>query len=276
MLFWGMTLISALVGIGGWLLSGKGLAGIWLAPLAFAGSFLSLLVVAFLFIWVVCLLIDQKKPQDHDSKFHRTLVYLYADLLIKLGRIHIHTRGMEQKPKSGRFLLVCNHISDVDPGIILAHFKESQLSFITKRENTSMFLVGPMMHKILCQPLNRENDREALKTILNCIRLIKEDEVSIAVFPEGYICGDELLRHLKPGVFKIAQKAQVPIVVCTLKNARSIFKNVARLKPTEVDLHLLKTIQPEEYSGMTTVEIADWIYQMMAQDLGPELVAQEE
>ncbi len=275
MLFWGMTLISALVGIGGWLLSDTGLTGLWLVPAAFAGSFLALLVAAFLFIWVVCLLIDQKKPQTHDSKFHRNLAYLYADLLITIGRVRVHTTGMEQTPETGRFLLVCNHISDVDPGIILAEFKKSQLAFITKRENTSMFLVGPMMHKLLCQPLNRENDREALKTILNCIRLLKEDEVSIAVFPEGYICGDELLRHLKPGVFKIAQKAQVPIVVCTIQNARSVFKNLKKLKPTDVQLHLLKTIQPEEYAGMTTVDIADMVYRMMAEDLGPELIAKE-
>lgn len=275
MLFWGMTLISLLVGIGGWLLSGMGITGLWLVPVAFLGSFLFLLLMAFLFIWAVCLCIDQKKPQDHDSKFHRNLAYLYADLLITIGRIRIHTKGLEQTPQSGRFLLVCNHISDIDPGIILAKFKKSQLAFITKRENTSMFLVGPMMHKLLCQPLNRENDREALKTILNCIRLIKEDEVSIAVFPEGYICGDELLRHLKPGVFKIAQKAQVPIVVCTIKDARKIFDNLKRMKPSDVDLHLLKTIQPEEYAGMTTVDIANWVYQMMAEDLGPELIAQE-
>lgn len=275
MLFWGMTLLSLLVGIGGWLLSGGAAGMLWLVPVAFLGSFLFLLLVAFLFIWVVCLCIDQKKPQTHDSKFHRNVAYLYADLLITLGRIRIHTSGLEQTPQSGRFLLVCNHISDIDPGILLAKFKKSQLAFISKRENTSMFLVGPMMHKLMCQPLNRENDREALKTILNCIRLIKEDEVSIAVFPEGYICGDELLRHLKPGVFKIAQKAQVPIVVCTIKGARRIFGNLKKLKPSDVDLHLLKTIQPEEYAGMTTVDIASWVYQLMAEDLGPELIAQE-
>lgn len=275
MLFWGMTLISLLVGVGGWLLSGGAAAMLWLVPVAFLGSFLFLLLLAFLFIWAVCLCVDQEKPQTHDSKFHRNLAYLYADLLITIGRIRIHTKGLEQTPASGRFLLVCNHISDIDPGIILAKFKKSQLAFISKRENSSMFLVGPMMHKLMCQPLNRENDREALKTILNCIRLIKEDEVSIAVFPEGYICGDELLRHLKPGVFKIAQKAQVPIVVCTIKGARRIFGNLKKLKPSDVDLHLLKTIQPEEYAGMTTVDIANWVYQLMADDLGPELIAQE-
>ena len=37
------------------------------------------------------------------------------------------------------------------------------------------------------QMLNRENDREALKTIVTCIRLLKDDEVSIGVFPEGGI-----------------------------------------------------------------------------------------
>ena len=65
-------------------------------------------------------------------------------------------------------------------------------------------------------------------------------------------------------------------MVCTLTNTNHIIKNFLRLKPTDVDLHLIKTIQPEEYAGMTTVEIADMVYHMMAEDLGPERVSQEE
>ena len=131
------------------------------------------------------------------------------------------------------------------------------------------------MHKILCQPINRENDREALKTILKCIQIIKEDKASIAVFPEGYIQPDKKLHHFRPGVFKIATKTKVPIVVCTLQGTMHVLRNFLHLKPSTVDLHLLKVIYPEEYESLTTVELADRIYQMMAEDLGPDLVAQE-
>lgn len=272
----GMTVLSLLATLGVCVGSNAGLNSLWLAPVSFLGSFLSLIILAFLFLLGASLLANPQKPQQHDSLFYRKLIGLYLELLIPLVRVRVHTKGLEQTPQSGRFLLVCNHLHEADPVLLLHFFRKSQLSFITKQEVQSMFLVGRLMHKILCQPVNRENDREALKTIINCIRLIKEDEVSVAVFPEGYIKPDRKLHRFRSGVFKIATKTGVPIVVCTLTNTNHIIKNFLRLKPTDVDLHLIKTIQPEEYAGMTTVEIADMVYHMMAEDLGPERVSQEE
>jgi 1-acyl-sn-glycerol-3-phosphate acyltransferase len=133
-----------------------------------------------------------------------------------------------------------------------------------------MFLVGDAMHKIMCQLINRENDREALKTILKCIQLIKDDEVSIGVFPEGGIKGDGKLHHLKGGVFKIAQKAGVPIVVCTLKGTSELFRNMKRLRRTPIRLHLVDVIPAEEVAAANTVALSDKIYAMMLEDLGPE------
>ena len=248
----------------------------WHLPVGILGIIVLLATLAFLFIWVLCLCVDQSKPQTKDSRFYRGVMNFYIRVLIPLLRVRVHTEGLEQAPKSGRFLLVCNHLHECDPVILLRYFRKSQLAFINKRESTKMFIAGPMMHKIMCQPINRENDKEALKTIINCIRLINEDKVSIGVFPEGYIRPDRLLRRFRSGVFKIAQKTKVPIVVCTIRNTHHVLKNAMHLKPTDVDLHLIKTIQPEEYAEMTTVELGEWIYQMMAADLGPDLVAQEQ
>lgn len=257
------------------LLAKKPMHAPWRIPLGLVASILLIAVAAFLFLWIACLFVNQKKPQRKDNRFYRGMMYVYIWVVMKVLRVHVHTKGMEQVPKKGRFLLVCNHLSDADPVILMYFFRKSQLAFITKQENTSMFIVGPLMHKTMCQPINRENDREALKTILECIRLIKEDEVSIAVFPEGYIREDGLLHHFRSGVFKIAQKTKVPIVVCTLKNPKEIFTNLPKLKPTEVWLNLVKTISPEEYEGLNTVQIADVVYDLMAKDLGVDLVAEE-
>ena len=251
------------------------LTWLWLMPVCFVGGFLVLAGLAFGFLWLMCKLVDQSKPQEQDSKFYRTLMHLYVDAALTIARVTVNTRGLEQTPKSGRFLLVSNHIDNIDPALLLTYFRKSQLAFISKQEVRDFFLVGKLMHKLLCQPINRENDREALKTILKCIQIIKEDKASIAVFPEGYIQPDKKLHHFRPGVFKIATKTKVPIVVCTLKGTPTVVSNFVHLKPSTVDLHLLKVIYPEEYENLTTVELADRIYQMMAEDLGPDLVAQE-
>lgn len=164
---------------------------LWLAPLLYAADCLILFLLAFLFLCIVCALVDLNKPQEEDSRFYRAVMHLYIEALITLVRLKVEVSGLEKTPREGRFLLVCNHQNEADPGILLHYFKKSQLAFISKRENANMFAVGKFMHKILCQLVNRENDREALKTILKCIQLIKEDKVSIGAFPEGGHQGKE-------------------------------------------------------------------------------------
>lgn len=248
---------------------------LWLLPALFVAFDLALTLIAFGFLWFVCKLVDLDKPQEHDSKFYRSIMYVYIEALISLVLVRIHTKGLEQAPKEGRFLLVCNHLFIADPGILLHCFKSSQLAFVTKQENQSMFIVGKIMHKILCQPINRENDRQALKAILKCIQLIKDDEVSICAFPEGYTSKDGKLHPFRPGVFKIAQKANVPIVVCTIQNTRKILPNLKKGKHTDVELHLVGVIPEEELKERSTVEISDRVYQMMIGDLGPDFLPEE-
>ena len=249
------------------------LTWLWLLPLTAVGSLLVLILLTFGFLMILCKRVDQDVPQEEDDRLYRVVTDLIIESVLPVLRIHVKKSGLEKMPKDGRFLLVCNHTDNSDPIILLYCLAKYQLAFISKRENRDMFVIGPMMHKIQCQLINRENDREALKTILTCIRILKEDKASVAVFPEGGIDDDLLLHHFRPGVFKIAQKANVPIVVCTLKNTKVVVKNLMKWKRSDVQMKVLEVIPAEELKGITTVDIADRCYRLMAEDLGPDLAA---
>lgn len=249
-----------------------GLAFLWLLPAAFVGIFLMLAALAFGVFVLICAFIDPEKPRQEDSRWFRAMVLTYVDAVLKVLPIQIRTEGLEKIPTQGRFLLVCNHLDNIDPAFLLHCFPKSQLAFVAKQETKNMFLVNKALPMLLCQHINRENDREALKTILKCIGLLKEDKVSVAIFPEGRINKYRKLAHFRPGVFKIAQKAQVPIVVCTIRNTHNVIKRLLKLKGSTVDVHLLGVVPAEEIAGKNTVEVAERIYAMMAQDLGPENV----
>ena len=265
------------------LLAAAGAAGLyfatgslWTVPVGFVGIWLLLAAAWFCMILIMAKRVDMDAEQTCDSPFYRRVIGLTAAALIPLLGVRVHTQGLEQTPSSGRFLLVCNHLHDVDPAFLLRYFPKSQLAFIAKQEVQQMFLVGPFLKKVLGQFVNRENDRQSLRVILNCIRIIKEDQASIAVFPEGYVSLNRRLHQFRPGVFKIAQKAEVPIVVCTLRNTHTVMPNVKRLKRSDVHLHLVGVIPAEELRGVTTVDIAHRVHAMMARDLGPDLVEPEE
>ena len=251
---------------------------LWLLPVGYIGSFLLLVVLGFGALLIVCARIDPDKTRDKDTPWFRWLVMQIVELIIKVVPVRVNATGLEKIPTDGRFLLVSNHLDNIDPAFFYYCFPKSQLAFVGKQETKNMFLVNKIMPKLLCPTINRENDREALKTILQCISLLKNDTVSIAVFPEGYINPYRKLAHFRPGVFKIAQKANVPIVVCTLQGTNHVISRLLKCKGSTVHLHLLDVIPPEEIQNKTTVEVAETIYAMMAADLGPEnvLTAAEE
>ena len=257
----------------GWIDSFAKVSWLWLFPVSWLGSFLGIIVLVFLLVLAMCAVVDLEKEENEDNRFYRMVLYWIADAAHTVLQVRVHTEGLEKIPADGRVMLVSNHLDNVDPVIIMHQVKKKQtLAFIAKREVASMFVVGKFMHKILCQRVNRENDREALKTILKCIDIIKKDKASVAVFPEGGIKGGNVLHPFRHGVFKIALRTQVPIVVCTLWGTQDIIHNGLRLKPTDVQFHVLDVVQPETYKGMTAVELGHLVHDMMAKDLGPDRV----
>ena len=244
------------------------LAWLWMVPVFFVLLWLLLTVAAFGVLIIALNRVDQEVPQEQDSPFFRTMAKLFVPFIKTVVGLRVDTAGLEKTPKEGRFMLVCNHLDDSDPAVLLHYFRNDQLAFISKRENKDMLIVGKLMHALQCQLVNRENDREALKCILKCIEILKNDRASIAVFPEGYESKDGRLLPFRPGVFKIAQKAQVPIVVCTLQGTENVIRNLKKLKPLpRVKLHLLEVIPAEELTGKTTVEIAQRVRAIMRSDL---------
>lgn len=249
-----------------------GLTWLWLLPLVSVGVFFLLAALWFLLIVLMAKSVDMEKEQEGDSPIFRRVIRLTVAAVIPILGVRVHTKGFDRELPKGRFLLVCNHLHDIDPAFLLWKFPQSGLAFIAKREVQQMPLVGQFLKKTQGQFVNRENDREALKCILSCIRLVKEDKASIGVFPEGWVSLDRLLHPFRPGVFKIAQKANVPVVVCTLRDTYKVMDKVKKLRRADVHLHLAGIITAEEVQSMTTVDVAHLAHKMMAEDLGSELV----
>lgn len=266
-----ITLLSLILAVVG------GFSGnFFLIPVYFIGHFVALFLLAIVYCVVICAFVDMKKEVETDSKFYRANMYLYVEFLMNVLRVKVTATGLEKIPTEGRFLLVCNHQHMADPGILLHFFKKSQLAFISKKENEKLPIINKFLHMTLCQSIERDNDRQGLLVILKCIQLLKEDLVSVAVFPEGGTNHDRLLHSFRPGAFKIAQKAQVPIVVCTMDGTEPLFRNLKTYKKTPVRLNLVDVIPAEELAEQTTTQIAQRVYDMMLADLGEEFRAPEE
>ncbi|MBQ1838945.1 MAG: 1-acyl-sn-glycerol-3-phosphate acyltransferase, partial [Ruminococcus sp.] len=102
--------------------------------------------------------------------------------------------------------------------------------------------------------------------IQRAISLIKNDVASVAVYPEGTRNYGEGLLPFHAAVLKIAQKAEVPIVVMTVQGTYEIQKNYP-WKRSEVKMDILDVLPPEEIKGVKTNVLADKIAEMMLNNL---------
>ncbi len=242
----------------------------WLVPLLFVAFFIGFILLHAIVFILSFLFVSYDSPQDRGAKYYRFLAKITVPLLLKLARVEVNLRGLdvENVPSDTRLLFVCNHKHDFDPIIMLSVFGDYEIGFIGKKEIfEKMFLVGKIMHKLYGMPIDRENNREGAKTIIKAIKILKEDKASIGLFPEGYTnkVNDELL-PFRNGAFKIAYKADVPIVVCTVKGTREIPKRMFR-KKTVIDFCIADVIYQKDFMELTTQELGDKIHNIMEKEL---------
>ncbi len=233
-------------------------------PLIFIGLFLGFIIMHVIFFVLAVVLVRKKEVTKKSETFYRTLVKYSLPMVFKLFGVKINISGIEKVPEDTRFLLVCNHQHDFDPAIIYYALPDSEIAFIGKKEiYTEMPFIANIMGKLKCLPIDRENNREAAKTIVNAAKLIKSGENSVALFPEGYTNKtDGDLLPFRNGAFKIAYKAEVPIVACAINNTRSIVKNLFR-RTTTVDFRVLEVVYPEQFIDLHTAEVGDKLYDVM-------------
>ena len=225
-----------------------------------------ILIALFLSYWVFIVIcscfVDTKKLYDKHSGFYRWLLVSSTWHLVFVGRVHFHTKGMEKIPKDKRFLLVCNHRSKLDPITSWYLLKDYDLSFISKEENFHVPCWGRLIRRCCFLPIDRENPRNAMKTIDMAANLMKDDQVSIAVYPEGTRNFGEGLLPFHNGIFKIAQKAGVPIVICGIKGADKMKDNFP-LHGTDIYFEVLDVLSAEEAKAQRCNDIGDHARNLM-------------
>ncbi|MBO4501187.1 MAG: 1-acyl-sn-glycerol-3-phosphate acyltransferase [Clostridia bacterium] len=242
-------------------------SAVWLVPVLFIGTFLALCAVYTVFFVICGRAVNLKKPVTKNSRFYRGLVDLTLPSLFKIARVKVISTGTDKAEGVFPATVVCNHIHAIDPAVILKELPELRLGFIGKKEiYTEMPFVARFMHKLCCLPLDRENTREAAKTILQAIDLIKKKTVSIGVFPEGYTSPDGELHEFRNGAFKIATKSECPIIVCTVIGTDEAVKHLFRKKNT-VYFDVLEVIPADEVRALSTAELSERIHKTMAQNI---------
>ena len=150
-------------------------AELWKCALAFALAFLALSALFVLCAAVVSLFIDKSWPRKKQNPLCRFFVRYGGELGCFYCGVRVHVSGTEKLPKDERFLLVANHRSLFDPLSIFHALGAYNIAFISKPSNLRIPVLGRLALGDCFLPIDRENDREALKSILCAADYLKRD-----------------------------------------------------------------------------------------------------
>ncbi len=239
-------------------------AGLW-CLLGFAA-----LNILFVIFWVaVAQTVDDTKPIERQKPIYRRGVAIIAGWLCWWTRVRVKLSGADKLPTEGRFVLICNHRSGFDPVVTAASLREYNLAFISKPSNLKLLYVGKLAYGAGFLPIDRENDRAALKTILTAADYLKKDFCSMVIYPEGTRSKTGALLPFHAGSFKIAQKANVPLAIACISGTDQIRHRWLFLS-TRVELRILELLPAERVKAMSTQELATYSREKIEEALGLE------
>ena len=90
-------------------------------------------------------------------------------------------------------------------------------------------------------PIDRKNPRKAIPAINRAAKLLRQQEVSAGIYPDGTRSKNGQLLPFHKGVFKIAHKAEAPIVVLCVTGTEKISKRTP-FRRTDVYLDVLAAL----------------------------------
>lgn len=142
---------------------------------------------------------------------------------------------------SGPTLLACNHLSGLDPFLVVAACRHP-IRFMIAQEEYERFGLQWLFRAAGCIPVTRLGRVEnAFRTSLTALH---NGEV-VLLFPEGGINRtDQPLRKLKPGIIKLAKMANVPITALRVDGMRGQGHTVpAIMLPSQSRLTVLAELE---------------------------------
>jgi 1-acyl-sn-glycerol-3-phosphate acyltransferase len=143
--------------------------------------------------------------------------------------------GVEHLPRSGPFIVVANHCSNLDP-LMMGWATGNQIGrvvhFMAKIEMRGWPVIGWLATQAGVYFVRRgERDRAAQRFSLETLAAGKP----IAIFPEGTRSKDGRLKEGKPGTALIAMRSGAPIVPAGISGTHRIFPGRSRWPhPTRV------------------------------------------
>lgn len=237
----------------------------WSLIFIFIGFFFAYFILWLIFLAVVIMFHRRNRAVVKPKWFYNINIRWACQLMRVFYNVTTKYEVKKALPEDGKYLLVVNHQSNLDPIVSMARLGKWRLAYIMKKEIRNIPVAGRWLHASGYFYIDRDDDRAALKTIVQVINRVKAG-YPVGVYPEGTRSKGPEMGEFRNGIFKAAQKAGAAIVVMVVDGTYKV-KHRFPFKHTKVLIRICDVLPYEEIKDMHTNDIGDKVKAIMQENL---------
>jgi 1-acyl-sn-glycerol-3-phosphate acyltransferase len=181
------------------------------------------------------------------------LMYRWGMSIIRLGvragGVRIRVEGLENIPQGESCIFVSNHVSNMDPPVLLPVIPGRTVVFL-KQSLMKIPLLGTAMRMGKFVPVARGGSREEAARSVAIAADALRSGLNITVFPEGTRSPDGHMLPFKKGAFFLAAETLAPMVPIVIRGtAKMMPKGSLKLVPGEAVVRFLPAIRPTDFAS---------------------------
>ncbi|MDG2538611.1 MFS transporter [Dyella jiangningensis] len=129
----------------------------------------------------------------------------------------VRVDGLEQIPEEGPALLVCNHVSFMDPLLLMANLRRPA-RFVMYYKIFNIPVLNFVFRTAKAIPIaGQKEDPVVLQRAYEEVDAALADGELVCIFPEGGLTRDGAIAPFRPGVARILERRPVPVVPLALR-----------------------------------------------------------
>jgi 1-acyl-sn-glycerol-3-phosphate acyltransferase len=142
---------------------------------------------------------------------------------VRMAGIRVQGGGLENVPRDRPCIFMANHVSNLDPPVLLP-FVPGRTAVFVKSELMKIPFIGMGMRMGGFVPVARHGSREDARESIDSAAKVLASGVHITAFPEGTRSRTGKLLPFKKGPFYLAQQTGAPIIPVSIHGTETMMR----------------------------------------------------
>ena len=180
------------------------------------------------------------------DRLYRVTMWIVA-AGIRAAGIRVEVSGLEHVPAGRSCIFLANHVSNLDPPVILPAIP-GRSSVLLKKGLMRIPILGTAMRLGGFVPVERGNRRDTAKASVTAAAAVLKSGLHILIFAEGTRSENGRLSAFKRGPFYLAMETGAPIVPVAISGTEKMMrKHSVSIRPGVARVQMLRPLDPAQF-----------------------------